>query len=222
MWCIYISYLNDGPTHSSHSGKLGEQSSVTKLPFWLLGLYDYSILLAVLHACQQLEVWLCWNVYFNHALVPFRLLPFRLFITARCHFAYSHFAYSLPLGAFRIFITARCHFAYSHFAYSLPLGVISPTQAKCDQNNLKQLKQAVKVYKVKGIVQKRNKNGKFITLHGVCFLISPRTNYLEGWYNKLKRIARKAHPNVFELVEIFKQEQSEQRSQLTRTRKLEN
>ena len=39
---------------------------------------------------------------------------------------------------------------------------------------------------------------------------SPRTNnYLEGWHNKLKRIARKAHPNVFELVEIFKQEQSE-------------
>ena len=44
-------------------------------------------------------------------------------------------------------------------------------------------------------------------------------NYLEGWHNKLKRIARKAHPNVFE---IFKQEQSEQRSQLTRTRELEN
>ena len=39
---------------------------------------------------------------------------------------------------------------------------------------------------------------------------SPRTNnHLEGWHNKLKRIARKAHPNVFELVEIFKQEQSD-------------
>ena len=39
---------------------------------------------------------------------------------------------------------------------------------------------------------------------------SPRTNnHLKGWHNKLKRIARKAHPNVFELVEIFKQEQSE-------------
>ncbi|XP_041378731.1 uncharacterized protein LOC121391033 [Gigantopelta aegis] len=38
---------------------------------------------------------------------------------------------------------------------------------------------------------------------------SPRTNnHLEGWHNKLKRIARKAHPNVFELVKIFKQEQS--------------
>ena len=38
---------------------------------------------------------------------------------------------------------------------------------------------------------------------------SPRTNnHLEGWH-KLKRIARKAHPNVFELVEIFKQEQSD-------------
>ena len=38
---------------------------------------------------------------------------------------------------------------------------------------------------------------------------SPRTNnHLEGWHNKLKQIARKAHPNVCELVEIFKQEQS--------------
>ena len=45
---------------------------------------------------------------------------------------------------------------------------------------------------------------------------SPRTNnYLEGWHNKLKQITRKAHPNVFELVEIFKQEQSEQRNQLS-------
>ena len=31
-------------------------------------------------------------------------------------------------------------FAYSHFAYLLPLGAISPTDAKCDQNNVKQLK----------------------------------------------------------------------------------
>ena len=37
------------------------------------------------------------------------------------------------------------------------LGAILPTHAKCDQNNVKQLKQAVRVYKVKGIVQKRNK-----------------------------------------------------------------
>ena len=38
-----------------------------------------------------------------------------------CHFAYSRFA-------------------YSHFAYLLPLSAISPTHAKCDQNNVKQLK----------------------------------------------------------------------------------
>ena len=55
----------------------------------------------------------------------------------------------------------------------------------------------------------------------------PRTNnFFEGWLNKLKRIARKAHPNgyMFEPVEIFKQEhvQFEQSSQLIRTRKLEN
>ena len=39
---------------------------------------------------------------------------------------------------------------------------------------------------------------------------SPRTNnHVEGWHNKLKRIARKAHPNVYELVEIFKKEQAD-------------
>ena len=49
----------------------------------------------------------------------------------------------------------QCHFAYSHFACLLPLGAILPTHAKCDQNNVKQLKQAVQVYKVKGIVPKK-------------------------------------------------------------------
>ena len=61
-----------------------------------------------------------------------------------CHFACSHFAYS--------------HFAYSHFAYLLLLSAISPTHAKCDQNNVIQFKQAVQVCKVKGIVQTRSKN----------------------------------------------------------------
>ena len=51
-----------------------------------------------------------------------------------CHFTYSHFA-------------------YSHFAYLLPHSAISPTHTKCEQNTVKQLKQAVQVYKIKGIVQ---------------------------------------------------------------------
>ena len=35
------------------------------------------------------------------------------------------------------------------------------------------------------------------------FEIAPRTNnYLEGWHNKLKGIARKAHPNLFEIVTL--------------------
>ena len=37
------------------------------------------------------------------------------------------------------------------FCYLIPLGAISPTRAKCDQNNVKQFKQAVQVYKVKGL-----------------------------------------------------------------------
>ena len=54
-----------------------------------------------------------------------------------------------------------CHFAYSHFAYLLLLSAVSTTHAKCDQNNVKQLKQAVQqIYKVKGIVQKRKRRNK--------------------------------------------------------------
>ena len=35
----------------------------------------------------------------------------------------------------------------------------------------------------------------------------PHTNnHLEGWHNHLKRVTRKAHPNLFEVVEILKKE----------------
>ena len=37
----------------------------------------------------------------------------------------------------------------------------------------------------------------------------PRTNnHLEGWYNCLKRAARKAHPNRYEFIEIIQREQA--------------
>ena len=32
----------------------------------------------------------------------------------------------------------------------------------------------------------------------------PRTNnHLEGWHNHMKRISRKAHPNLYEVLELF-------------------
>ena len=35
--------------------------------------------------------------------------------------------------------------------------------------------------------------------------IGPQTNnHLEGWHNWLKRVARKAHPNFYELIEIIR------------------
>ena len=34
------------------------------------------------------------------------------------------------------------------------------------------------------------------------------SNYVEGWHNKINHAARKAHPNIFELVELFKTEQA--------------
>ena len=33
-------------------------------------------------------------------------------------------------------------------------------------------------------------------------------NHLEGWHSKLKKVVGKAHPNVFEIVCIFKMEQA--------------
>ena len=37
---------------------------------------------------------------------------------------------------------------------------------------------------------------------------SARTNnHIEGWHSKLKKVVGKAHPNVYEIVEILKREQ---------------
>ena len=38
----------------------------------------------------------------------------------------------------------------------------------------------------------------------------PRTNnHLEGWHNRMKRILRKAHPNLYEILELFQREQAD-------------
>ena len=35
----------------------------------------------------------------------------------------------------------------------------------------------------------------------------PRTNnHIEGWHSRLKRVIGKAHPNIYELVEVVKEE----------------
>ena len=93
------------------------------------------------------------------------------------------------------------------FCYLIPLGAISPTRAKCDQNNVKQFKQAVQVYKVKGIIQKKRSKGKFKTIWVSFPDEQPQDQQLpRGMEQQVEAIARKAHPNVFELVEIFKQD----------------
>ena len=53
-------------------------------------------------------------------------------------------------------------------------------------------------------------NGNFsLTQWNVHLIDSPRTNNnLEGWHSRVKTLAGKAHLNVFELVELFKTEQS--------------
>ena len=36
---------------------------------------------------------------------------------------------------------------------------------------------------------------------------SVRTNnHVEGWHSRLKKVVGKAHPNIFEIVEVFKKE----------------
>ena len=37
---------------------------------------------------------------------------------------------------------------------------------------------------------------------------SEPNNHLVGWYNCLKRAARKAHPNLYEFIEIIQREQA--------------
>ena len=53
-------------------------------------------------------------------------------------------------------------------------------------------------------------NGQFqLTTWNVFMGDGPRTNNnLEGWHNKVKKIAGKSHVNIFEMVELFKIEQA--------------
>ena len=37
---------------------------------------------------------------------------------------------------------------------------------------------------------------------------SPTNRRLEGWHNRLKRIVKKPHPNIYELIDVFKREQA--------------
>ena len=37
---------------------------------------------------------------------------------------------------------------------------------------------------------------------------SPTNSHLEGWHNRLKRIVKKSHPNIYELIDVFKREQA--------------
>ena len=37
----------------------------------------------------------------------------------------------------------------------------------------------------------------------------PRTNnHLEGWHNRMKRISQKAHPNLYEVLDLFQREEA--------------
>ena len=53
-------------------------------------------------------------------------------------------------------------------------------------------------------------NGQFqLTTWNVFMEDGPRTNNnLEGWHNKVKKIAGKSHLNIFEMVELFRLEQA--------------
>lgn len=50
-----------------------------------------------------------------------------------------------------------------------------------------------------------------IPLHHMEFFSydGPRTNNrLEGWHSRLKRIVKKPHPSIYEIVDVFKREQA--------------
>ena len=53
------------------------------------------------------------------------------------------------------------------------------------------------------------------TLNAYGWVEGPRTNNnLEGLHSKVKKIAGKNHLNIFEIVELFKNEQTQQKSKL--------
>ena len=57
------------------------------------------------------------------------------------------------------------------------------------------------------------KHGLMVTLDHTCGITTDtvaqgRTTLLEGWHNHMKRISRKTHPNLYEVLELFQREQA--------------
>ena len=90
-------------------------------------------------------------------------------------------------------------------------------------NAIKQV--CLKVHKYKNIMITCNIfgsiNGNFrlqtwnyFSYTGTCI-----NNHLEGWHNRIKKIARKSQPNIYELIEILQKEQTA--AKVTTVRQLE-
>ena len=51
-------------------------------------------------------------------------------------------------------------------------------------------------------------NGNFRPRMWNYYAQRSKSNYLEGWHNRMKRILRRAHPNLYEMLELFQREQA--------------
>ena len=66
-----------------------------------------------------------------------------------------------------------------------------------------------KVQNYSGYFDKTWMNGQFIRQRMWNYYAhSGPNNHLEGWHNRMKRLARKIHPNLYEVLELFQREQA--------------
>ena len=54
---------------------------------------------------------------------------------------------------------------------------------------------------------KTKQGARSLHYNGFQYTINTK-HHVEGWHNKINRAAGKGHPNIFELVELFKTEQA--------------
>ena len=133
---------------------------------------------------------------------------------ARIHGCYFHFAQCLWRKVQRLGLVEEYkedEFIRRFIQKSAAIAFVPPSFVRVSWNGLKaEMPDNSKVQNYADYFDETWINGQFRPRMWNYYAHSgPRTNnHLEGWHNRMKRIARKAHPNLYEVLELFQREQA--------------
>ena len=133
---------------------------------------------------------------------------------ARIHGCYFHFAQCLWRKVQRLGLVEEYkedEFIRRFMQKSAAIAFVPPSFVRVSWNGLKaDMPDNSKVQSYADYFDETWMNGQFRPRMWNYYAHSgPRTNnHLEGWHNRMKRIARKAHPNLYEVLELFQREQA--------------